>query len=138
MNQISKEEIARVDRAHRRADEAVEQIEAGHIITECVVLYPEENAGDQVTWTAAELEAWVYDRGELISSLKRRSGAFDTAIMDHEGDISGARYGVAVLSDGYWAGLINRARVVYRQSAIYLAANPPADPYTLSDRAGLR
>jgi hypothetical protein len=126
MRAIDKAEIARVDRAHRRADEAVEQMRAGHIITTCDVLFEDENNGVRVTWTADELESWPSDKLRLIKY----------AVMQQYGVILPPSNGLIHIGDpdpqlwhDTYKPVHTRARMMYRQSAACVAVHPLPDPY---------
>lgn len=131
---ISKEEIKRVDKAHARADEAIAQQAAGHIITECVVLFPDENDGEEVVWNREQLEKWPDLKSQMISGLARRPRTTVGIVLDEYNDHAGF---TETPNDGYYAKFVKRTLVMYRQSAAYLAVHPAPDPYTKSDRAGL-
>jgi len=128
MTTPTKEEIARVDKAHRRADEAVAQTRAGHIITECIVLYPDENDGTEAKWTQAELDAWPREKGELIQTLQQASPRTVLSVLNH-----GASYRLPDLPGRIGEPFdteAKRGRIMYRMSAAYRAIHPPADSYT--------
>lgn len=131
MEAPTKEEIARVDRVHRRADEAVAQIAAGHIITECIVLYPDENDGNEAKWTMMELGRWPAHRERMIETLKQDEG-HALSLLDQLGRIRGFDLDV----HPRYLGEALRGRIMYRQSAAFVASQPAIDPYTKSDRAG--
>ncbi len=126
----SKEEIRRVDKAHARADEAVEQMKAGHIITSCDVLFEDENNGERVTWTLDELESWSTTKAKLIQRLAEQTAKWGaTNVVDTcHGILHGTSDELARIYAGYHENY-RRARVMYLGSAAYLAKHPPADPY---------
>lgn len=130
MEQPSREEVARVDRVHRRADEAVQQILAGHISTSCVVLYPDENDGEQVTWNAGEIESWPGVKNELIGMLAL--GGFPVSVFT----MGAAWHSTKTVLGEPYAVDQRAGRVMYRKSAAFVATQPSPDLYTRGDRAG--
>lgn len=124
MEQLTREEIARVDLIHRRADEALAQIAAGHIITECQVLY--ENEGCDVVWKERDLQAWAAYRPRLIEKLREHDDAINH-VLGYGGRILHGR-NVAHIDEMFQPN-VTRGFIMYRESAAYLAAHPPADPY---------
>ena len=134
--QISKDEIKRVDKVHARADQACEQIRQGHLITECMVLGEDENNCERVVWNAEELALWAKRRLSMLRLLNRYStdaGVLGSVIRD---DVDAYIFQSPKMARDPYATMQTRGLVLYRQSAIYLAAFPPPDAYTKSDKAG--
>jgi len=131
---ISKEEIKRTDKIHARADEAVQQIKDGHIITEKVVLYPDENDGEQVTWNASDLDSWPGRRANLLSGLHHRRASIPGVVLDEYDDPTAID--IDIKDHPYYGPIAKRGLVMYRRNAVFMAAFPAPDPYTRGDRAG--
>lgn len=137
MEQPSREEIALLDKAHARADQAIAQIEAGHIITECTVLFFNETKNSEdVIWKGEELSGWPTERAEMIRGIAVRARAM-VAVCEPGIDLSffTAKPDENDLShEGLARGA--RGHMMYRKSAAFLAVHPAPDPYTKGDRAG--
>lgn len=120
------QDIKRIDKAHARADEAVAQIKQGHLITSWDVLFEDENNGTRVTWTSEELENWESQKARMTKMVKRNQVG---AVMIGPDRILDMGDGDPLKWATEYRDFHARARVMYPQSAAYLAVHPPADPY---------
>ncbi len=137
MQQVTKEEIRRVNKIHRRADEAVQQLTDGHIITELIALHPDESPdGKEIKWNSQDLELWPDRKLQLIGTLASHNSTTILSVTSTRARDVHALHSSSLAMDQEFQRQRAKGLIMFRQSEAFLAAVPPPDPYTKGDRAG--
>jgi len=130
--------IARIDLIHKRADQAIAQRAAGAIITSCTLLFADENDGEELVWSEAELDGWPAERAEMIQTIDRRKrvavafcfeGEVHYGLSREDGDGKYADPNLEDILSHPGLGHVNRGHIMWRTNALFKAARPPRDPY---------